>query len=203
MNPDRVETEQHAKVEGQSGHPGEVIATTLAAGDFLLRRYVASDAPAFAAAARESAATVGKWMSWVDTAFSESQALDWFMLCDDGWASGSAYQFGIFLADGVTFIGGAGLNQFNDVNGFCNLGYWVRDSARRRGAAVAAIAALSQFAFRQLQLSRVEIVIAEGNEASLGVARKAGATYECLARNRLRLGGQPVAAHMLALVPEQ
>lgn len=30
-------------------------------------------------------------------------------------------------------VGGCGLNQFNDVNGFCNLGYWVRQSWQPRG----------------------------------------------------------------------
>ncbi|GAB3465312.1 GNAT family N-acetyltransferase [Massilia terrae] len=188
MNPVQVETEPRAQLD---------------AGDFLLRRFVESDAPAFAAAARESAASLVRWMPWADADFSESQALDWFAICNDGWASGTSYQFGIFLADAVSFIGGAGLNQFNQVNGFCNLGYWVRDSARRQGAASAATKALAKFAFETLQLSRVEIVIAEGNEASLGAARKAGASYECLARNRLRLHGQAVAAHMLVLLPER
>lgn len=200
MTSDRIEVTLCAQVEAQSGVDP---ATILPTGDFLLRRYVESDAPAFAAAARESAASVGEWMSWVDPDFSENQALDWFAICNDGWASGTAYQFGIFLADGLSLIGGAGLNQFNQVNRFCNLGYWVRDSARRRGVATAATKALAKFAFETLQLSRVEIVIAEGNEASLGAARKAGASYECLARNRLRLHGQPVAAHMLILLPDQ
>jgi RimJ/RimL family protein N-acetyltransferase len=87
------------------------------------------------------------------------------------------------------------------LHGFCNLGYWVRTSAQGQGAALAAIRALSRFAFERLGQSRVEIVVADGNLPSLGVARKAGAVHECLARNRLNLHGHPVAAHVLSLVP--
>jgi RimJ/RimL family protein N-acetyltransferase len=168
---------------------------------FLLRPFTAADAPAFAAAVRESMSTVGLWMGWAHAGYTEDEALAWFAYCDAARAAGSAHEFGIFLDDGDTLVGGAGLNQFNSVNGFCNLGYWVRASHQRQGAALAGARALAQHAFGPLKLSRVEIVIADGNVPSLGVARKAGAVWECLARNRLQLHGEPVAAHVLSLVP--
>jgi RimJ/RimL family protein N-acetyltransferase len=171
-------------------------------GDFLLRPFTPSDAPSFAAAVRESMSTVGQWMSWAHADFSEQDALAWFATCDAGRAAGSSHEFGIFRRDGQGVIGGAGLNKFCDMHAFCNLGYWVRASAQRQGAALAAVAALARYAFASLQQSRVEIVVADGNTASLGVARKAGAVHECLARNRLVLHGRPVAAHVFALLPE-
>lgn len=176
--------------------------TRVPAGRYLLRPYVVADAQAFAGAVRESADSVGKWMPWAHDLYSEEQALAWFEWCDASRADGSAYEFGIFLADGQTLIGGGGLNQLNAVHGFCNLGYWVRESAQRQGAAVAAASALARYAFQQLQLSRVEIVVAAGNEPSLAVARKAGARHECLARNRLRLREGSVDAHVFSLIPD-
>jgi ribosomal-protein-serine acetyltransferase len=175
--------------------------TQLHAAGFLLRPFVASDAPAFAAAVRESTSTVGKWMSWAHAGYTEREALAWFAQCDAGRASGSAHEFGIFRLDGETLVGGAGLNQFNTVNGFCNLGYWVRESAQRQGAALAAIGALAEYAFGPLEQGRVEIVVAIQNTASLAVAHKSGAFHESLAPNRLRLHGKPVAAHVLSLIP--
>jgi RimJ/RimL family protein N-acetyltransferase len=169
---------------------------------FLLRPFTAADAPAFAAAVRESMSTVGRWMGWAHAGYTEDEALAWFAFCDAARAAGSAHEFGIFLDDGATLAGGAGLNQFNTVNGFCNLGYWVRASHQRQGAALAAVGVLARHAFEKLKQSRVEIVIADGNLPSVGVARKAGAAYECLARNRLQLHGEPVAAHVLSLLPE-
>ena len=176
--------------------------TQLQAGGFLLRPFIAADAPAFAAAIRESMSSVGKWMTWAHAEYTEEQALSWFAFCDASRAEGSAHEFGIFLRDGATLVGGGGLNQLNAVNGFCNLGYWVRESAQRQGAAAAATTALARYAFQQLSQARVEIVIAAGNEPSAAVARKAGATHECLARNRLKLRGASVDAHVFSLIPD-
>jgi RimJ/RimL family protein N-acetyltransferase len=171
------------------------------ADGFLLRPLVPDDAPAMAAAVRESMASLGPWMPWAHAGYDDADALAWIALCDAARADGSAHEFGIFRADGRHYVGAAGLNQFNRLHGFCNLGYWVRTSAQGQGAALAAIRALSRFAFERLGQSRVEIVVADGNLPSLGVARKAGAVHECLARNRLNLHGRPVAAHVLSLVP--
>ena len=46
-----------------------------------------------------------------------------------------------------------------------------------------------------------EIVVAVGNHASEGVARRAGAQWECVARNRLQLHGAAVPASVFSLVP--
>jgi len=176
--------------------------TQLHVGRFVLRPFKAADASAFAEAVRESMASVGQWMGWAHAAYSEDEARSWIAFCDTARAAGSAHEFGIFLDDGKSLVGGAGLNQFNTVNGFCNLGYWVRASRQRQGAALAAVDALARYAFEELKQSRVEIVIAEGNLPSIAVALKAGAMHECLARNRLPLHGGRVDAHMFSLVPD-
>lgn len=172
------------------------------AGGFLLRPLVPADAPAMAAAVRESMTSLGPWMPWAHAAYDDADALAWIAFCDAARADGSAHEFGIFRRDGRGYVGAAGLNQFNRLHGFCNLGYWVRTSAQRQGAALAAVRALARVAFDRLGQTRVEIVVADGNLPSLAVARKAGAVHECLARNRLNLHGRPVAAHVLSLVPD-
>jgi ribosomal-protein-serine acetyltransferase len=176
--------------------------TKLHTGRFMLRPFTAADAPSFAAAVRESAASVGQWMGWAHAAYSVEEALSWIAFCDAARAAGSAHEFGIFLDDGETLVGGAGLNHFNTLHAFCNLGYWVRASQQRQGVALAAVDVLTRHAFAELKQSRVEIVVADGNLPSIAVARKAGAVHECLARNRLQLQGGPVDAHVFSLVPE-
>ena len=168
---------------------------------FLLRPLVTTDAPALAAAIRASMPALGEWMSWARADYDEAGARDFIATCTAARSAASAYEFGIFrVADGG-FVGVAGLNQFNRANNFCNLGYWVRTTAQRQGAGLAAVQSLASYAFEQLDLTRVEIVVAEDNLPSLALARKAGATLECTARNRLMLHGRPVAAHVLSLLP--
>jgi len=173
--------------------------THLHAAGFLLRPFTSADAPAFSAAVRESMASVGRWMDWAHAGFSDDDALAWFAMCDAGRADGSSHEFGIF--QGQRLVGGAGLNKFNGQHAFCNLGYWVRESAQRQGAASSTVPVLARHAFETLQQTRVEIVVADGNAPSMAVARKSGAVHECLARNRLMLHGEPVAAHVFSLVP--
>ena len=167
------------------------------AGEFILRAYQDADAAEMAAAVRESSETVGRWMTWAKPDFSEYDALCWFANCQIARSTGSGHEFGIFTSDGH-YVGGCGLNQFSAANKLCNLGYWVRQSAQRRGAATAATIALRDLALKSLGQARVEIVVAVGNEPSLGVARRAGAIYECIARNRLQVHGQAKDAHMFS-----
>lgn len=175
----------------------------LLADGIVLRPFEARDVPAFAEAARESHATVGRWLSWCHGGYSEAEAESWFAQTSRALAEGTAYELGIFTSDYEDFLGGVGLNQFNRDHGLCNLGYWVRESRQRTGIATRATRALADFGFRRLKLTRIEIVVAEGNIPSQGVALKVGGVFECVARNRLIVLGRPVAAVVYSLVPEQ
>ena len=124
-----------------------------------------------------------------------------FSQCDQAWRTGTGCEFGIFDAETQDLVGGCGLNQFNQLNRFCNLGYWVRQSRQREGAARASVEALAAFGFSMLQFVRIEIIVASGNQPSLAVARACGAWHEGVARQRLVLHGRPVDAHVFSLVP--
>ncbi len=170
--------------------------------DLQLRPFEEADAPQFVEAVLESVDSVGPWMPWCHAHYTLADALDWFKACHAAKAAGSAYEFGIFSNGGTRFVGGAGLNQLNTLHAVCNLGYWVRQSEHRKGVALACVAALADWGFDALKLQRIEIVVAVGNAPSYGVAQKSGALHECVARNRLMIRGQTVAADVFSLVPK-
>lgn len=159
------------------------------------------DASAFAEAARESWETVGPWLPWCHADYTEEEALDWFAISRASRERRSDFGFGIFSEDSGEFLGGAGLNEINVPNNFCSLGYWVRQSRQRQAIATRCIHALTDFGFKTLGLKRIEIVVAAGNEASAGAARKSGALFEGVARNRLVVGGVSVDASVFSFVP--
>lgn len=173
----------------------------LRSANFVFRPLVPADAPVFVDAVLASTSTVAPWMPWAHDGYSMTEALAWIGWCQQGWQARSHFEFGIFDGVSGTFAGGCGLNQFNQLHGHCNLGYWVRQSFQRRGAATEAIRMLADFGFTELPLGRIEIAVAAGNIASLGAARKAGAMDEGLARNRLKLGERFIDAHVLSLLP--
>lgn len=167
----------------------------------VIRPFQSTDAPAFVAAVLESTDTVGRWMPWCTNTYSEREALAWFAVCEAAQSAGTAFDFGVFCQDTGEFLGGAGLNHIMQQHRFCNLGYWVRQSRQRQGIALRCVKALTTYAFENLHLHRVEIVVAVGNRESEALAVKAGALRECIARNRLFICNQPVSAHVFSLVP--
>ncbi|MBX9563288.1 GNAT family N-acetyltransferase [Aeromonas hydrophila] len=175
--------------------------TTLANTQIVIRPFEAGDADEFVRAAHESIETVGSWMSWCTPSFNREQALAWFAACDQDRKAGRAYDMGIFCATTGQLLGGAGINQLSPHHHYGNIGYWVRQSRQGCGIARQAIALLREFGFERLGLFRLEIVVGVGNTASEAVAIAARATFECRARNRIFLHGQPIDALIYSLVP--
>ena len=167
-----------------------------------IRPFEPRDVEQFVSGVRESVATVSPWMPWCQPEYAAADALEWFAQCSANLSAAHAYDLGIFWADGAEFCGGVSINQLNRQNNFGNIGYWVRQSLQGRGIATRAVRIIANFGFDVLKLTRLEIVAAVENHASRGVAEKAGAKFECIARNRLLVNGCPTAAAVYSLVPE-
>ncbi len=61
---------------------------------------------------------------------------------------------------------------------------------------------ITSFAFEQVKLIRVELVVAVGNFPSLRVAGKVGAKREGVLRNRMLVGENIYAGVMHSLIPQ-
>jgi RimJ/RimL family protein N-acetyltransferase len=174
---------------------------TLANDRVLVRPLASGDLESLHAAVLESRDAVGRWMSWCHTDYSVRDAEEWIAHCRRGWEAGADREFGILDATSGEVLGCAGINQFNRVNNFANLGYWVRTSCVGRGVASTAVLLLAKYAFGELKLSRIEIVAQVDNVASRRVAEKAGCKFEGVARSRILYRGQPRDAALYSLVP--
>lgn len=166
-----------------------------------IRPFRDSDIPEFVHAVCESSNSVGIWMPWCHEGYTDAQAQVWFACCAENIRNGRAYDLGIFSIDEKTLYGGIAINQINAKHRYGVIGYWVRESKQRRGIATQAVRLISSFGFDELKLSRLEIPIAEANHASQGVAEKAGAAYEGIARNRLVIRDYPIHAAIYSLTP--
>lgn len=167
----------------------------------MVRPHAPPDVAPLYAAVRESMSTVGRWMAWCHPAYSLQDAEDWHARSAAAWATDGDREFGIFDAQSGEVLGSIGVNQINRVNRFANLGYWVRTSREGRGIATAAARLVARFAFAELALARLEIVILPGNDASRRVAEKIGARFECVARHRLQWRGEARDAAVYAVLP--
>ena len=176
---------------------------TLELGDgrLRLRPWQDDDADSLFEAARESVASVGRWLPWCHADYQRHEAVAWIARCREGWHAGEHVALPIFDAAGAELLGAVGLNQFNRAHRSANLGYWVRQSRHGQGIAAAASRLVTRFGFAQLGLARIEIVVLPDNRASRRTAKKLGAQFEAIARHRLWVDGQPRDAAVYALIP--
>lgn len=167
-----------------------------------IRRYRPDDAEALYEAVRESTTELSVWMAWCSRTYSFAETEAFIKTRDAEWEKGEHYSFAVCDARTGKFLGGVGLNFFNRLHKFANLGYWVRTSQTRRGVASDATRMAARFGLEQLGLNRIEVVAALGNIPSQRVAEKAGAKREGILRKRVLVHEQPQDAVMYSLVAE-
>jgi ribosomal-protein-serine acetyltransferase len=165
----------------------------------VLRPHELSDVPAIHAGIVESRSELAPWMPWCTPEFDEEGVRAWVERARNDREGGFAFAFGIFAKDGE-FLGNCALNAVHRVDGFANLGYWIRTSKTGRGVATSAVLELVRWGFAETTLQRFEIVVALENVASQRVAERAGAVREGILRRRLLLAGRPHDAVLYAIV---
>jgi ribosomal-protein-alanine N-acetyltransferase len=101
----------------------------------------------------------------------------------NGWINETSADFAILSAKDGFFLGYAGLVRLELDARQAQLGYMVSPHARNRGVATRAVNALTDWAFSQLGLIRVELRISDDNIASLIVAERCGYTREGVLRS--------------------
>ncbi|MFL6040143.1 MAG: GNAT family N-acetyltransferase [Gaiellales bacterium] len=89
---------------------------------------------------------------------------------------------------------------FNLQPGNVGIGYWVVESARRRGLASTAVMLLSRWALRDAGVERIEALTEPDNLASHRVAERAGFRWEGHLRCYLQIDGRGADAVVYALV---
>lgn len=176
-------------------------ATVLSGQSVCLRRFHADDIPALYAAACESLGELCACMTWCHPGYSIEDSTSFILKSHNQWEKGQHFSFAICDLEDGTFLGSIGLSHLNPTHRFANLGYWVRSGRSGRGIATAATRLVARWAFDELNLNRLEIVVAANNRPSQRVAEKVGARREGVMRRRLILAGQQLDAFMYALVP--
>lgn len=166
---------------------------------FSIRRYRLDDIDGIFAAAKESRGHISPWMEWLTPDYSRADAEIWVKSAISNWGTES-YEHLIIDNGNGTIVGSCGLNSINHINRFCNLGYWVRASCLRQGAAKTATLLLRDFGFKTVGLNRLEIVVAVENIPSRKVAESVGAYHEGILKKRLCVGEISQDAHMYALI---
>jgi ribosomal-protein-serine acetyltransferase len=175
-------------------------APTELEGDAIrLRRLSVDDASDMHVAAMESAAELETTMPWFSRSMTLESFTSWAEWAREAWERGEHYELSILAEEG-TYLGSAGLTVDPKTKS-ANLQYWVRTSATGRGVASEAARLVSRWAIEALGLQRVEIFISDQNVASRMAAKKSGAHFEGVLRNKIRWEERAFDAHIFSFVP--
>ncbi|WP_190082604.1 GNAT family N-acetyltransferase [Streptomyces longisporoflavus] len=150
-------------------------------GGLLIRPWQAADAPAVYEAFQDPA--MQRWHARV--ADSVDEALGWIEDWGKAWSEERDAFWAIADASTNAVVGRIALRLVVLADGQAEVAYWTMPAARGRGIAPRALTALSDWAFTEVGLHRLELTHSTANEASCRVALKTGFAPEGVKRSAL------------------
>ena len=151
----------------------------LSVDELVLRPWRADDVPALVEAYADPAI-----QRWHVRSMTPAEAAQYIEAANAAWAQEAAANWAVTEADVV--VGRASLHTIDKNDGLSTVAYWVTPHGRGRGVAPRAMTAISDWAFRDLGLHRLELEHSTLNDASCRVADKAGYALEGTRRSQAR-----------------
>ena len=145
-----------------------------------------ADVPALIEACRDPA--VVRWTR-VPEDYNEAKAAEWAERSERMLADGSGLPLVIADANSDRFIGSIGINHIDCEERRCDVRYFLAPHARGRGAMTHAIRLLAAWAFDNLPVDRIEVLVQPENEPSRRAAERAGFTLEGILRSHTIING--------------
>lgn len=91
------------------------------------------------------------------------------------------------IRDGGVFAGLIGFKSTDWGNHKTEIGYWLSYPFQKRGIITRSVQRLSEFAFREQGINRIQIKCAVGNEASSRIPKRLGFSFEGIERDGERM----------------
>ena len=153
----------------------------------LLRRIRITDAPDMYEYSKDPDVT--KYLFW-DPHPNIEHTRNYVDYLQDRYRDGKYYDWAIVLKSSGKMIGTCGFSAISAEHRYAEVGYVLNPAFRGQGYAGEALSAVLEFAFRRMQLNRVEAKCVDENESSERVMQKVGMQYEGTARSALFIKGR-------------
>lgn len=162
----------------------------------------AADAEAIYQLVRENLDHLYPWMDWVpDTGYTREDARDFVRRSEK--AAREQSSFNALIVRAGELIGTTGFPEIDWTNRIAHIGYWLDRDCTGRGVMTECVRALVTYAFDALEMNRIEIRCATGNEASAAVARRLGFTRDGVLRQASLLHGNYVDNAVFSMLREE
>lgn len=142
-----------------------------------------------------------RWLPWVDanTSVEDSKAFIRSLL--EKFARNGGIAVGIWY--GGRLVGVIGFQTLDWTNRKVEIGYWLAEAFQGRRIMTRACRAMVDYAFRELELNRVEIRCAVENRRSRAIPERLGFTQEGILRQSVWLRDEPLDMVMYAMLARE
>jgi ribosomal-protein-serine acetyltransferase len=149
-----------------------------------------------------------EWLPWVDGTLAEDDSLAFIKASVEQFANNNGFAAGIWETsgngdprpDGRGFAGVIGTHKINWANRKVELGYWIGREFQGKGIVTEACRAVVTHLLRELDLNRVEIHCATGNEKSCAIPRRLGFTLDGTIREGELCSGRYLDLHVFGML---
>jgi len=141
-----------------------------------LRQLAERDAATALEAIDRDRADLRRWLAWVDRSTTLDDTLTFIRTETEKHTATGEIAAGIWV--GQQLAGTIGTHLIDRLNRKVEIGYWLGTPFRGRGIMTEACRALVEYCFRELDLNRVEIRCAAGNQASRAIPARLGFIHE-------------------------
>ncbi|MEJ7568449.1 MAG: GNAT family protein [Gaiellaceae bacterium] len=144
-----------------------------------LRKFQSNDVPWVALACNRP--EMARFVPVLPSPYTEEDASTFVAYAKQAWEDGSSAPFAIESVEGEP-LGAVDVHRSATDRGVAGVGYWLRPEGRGRGAATDAVRLVSEWAFRDLAIERMNLITDPENLPSQRVAERVGFRREGLLR---------------------
>ena len=123
-----------------------------------------------------SRAYLREWLPWLDFTTKLDDTKGFINICLKGYFENKSMNTVILFKGEI--VGVAGFNEINWSNKTGYIGYWLGEEYQGNGIMTKVARALVDYAFKELNLNKVEIRVATENRKSRGIPEKLGFVKE-------------------------
>ncbi|MFC4388939.1 GNAT family N-acetyltransferase [Gracilibacillus marinus] len=111
-----------------------------------------------------------EWLPWLDTTLQVKDTKEFIKICVKGAEENKSLNTVILFKGEI--VGVAGFNSINKANNTAYIGYWLGKDYQGNGIMTRVVKALTNYAFAELHLNKVEIWAAVENKKSRNIPER-------------------------------
>lgn len=144
---------------------------------------------------------LGRWLPWVESSTSVDSTKEFIATALEQYGRNDGFQASIWYQGEL--VGMIGFHMWDFADKKTEIGYWLAESHTGKGIMTKAVQAIVKYAFETLDLNRVEILCAVGNDKSCAIPERLGFIHEGILRKSHKLHGKLIDMNIFALLAEE